>query len=179
MSPASESPQVESPQDGEHMVHIDVTRTEMTQLLLPGQTNNHGNAFGGQIMAWCDICAAVAAQRFCRGEVVTASMDQLAFRKPVKSGMVVVLRAQVNRSWGTSMEVGVRVEAEDPKVGRRVHCCSAYLTFVHLDENGRPASVPRLDPGVDGRRFDEAQARREARLSLRDTIRAQRAQRER
>jgi len=163
--------------DAPRVVHIDETRTEMTQLLLPGQTNNHGNAFGGQIMAWCDICAAVAAQRFCRGEVVTASMDQLAFRKPVKAGMVVVLRAQVNRSWGTSMEVGVRVEAEDPKVGRREHCCSAYLTFVHLDPEGRPARVPRLDPGGESRRYDEAQDRREARLSLRDTLRSRRAER--
>ena len=161
------------------VVPIQDTRTEMTQLLLPGQTNNHGNAFGGQIMAWCDICAAVAAQRFCRGEVVTASMDQLAFRKPVRAGMVVVLRAQVNRSWGTSMEVGVRVEAEDPKVGRREHCCSAYLTFVHLDETGQPAQVPRLDPGDELGRFEEAQTRRQARLALRDTLRARRAERER
>ena len=167
---APESPSV-------RQVHIRETRTEMTQLLLPGQTNNHGNAFGGQIMAWCDICAAVAAQRFCRGEVVTASMDQLAFRKPVRAGMVVVLQAQVNRSWGTSMEVGVRVEAEDPKVGRREHCCSAYLTFVHLDDAGHPAAVPRLDPGDETRRYAEAQTRREARLSLRATLRARRAER--
>jgi len=156
-------------------VPVEQTRTVMTQLLLPGQSNNHGNAFGGQIMAWCDICAAVAAQRFCRGEVVTASMDQLVFKRPVRRGMVVVLRAQVNRSWGTSMEVGVRVEAEDPKAGSRVHCCSAYLTFVHLDGHGRPAPVPRLAPGDDPRRFEEAQTRREARLSLRDRLEEGRA----
>lgn len=159
-------------------VAVATTRTEMTQLLLPGQTNNHGNAFGGQIMAWCDICAAVAAQRFCRGEVVTASMDQLVFRRPVRRGMVVVLRAQVNRAWGSSMEVGVRVEAEDPKAGIRQHCCSAYLTFVHLDADGRPSSVPTLDPGpepIDQQRYKEAGVRRESRLSLRDLIRAGRA----
>lgn len=156
-------------------VPVAQTRTVMTQLLLPGQSNNHGNAFGGQIMAWCDICAAVAAQRFCRGEVVTASMDQLVFKRPVRRGMVVVMHAQVNRSWGTSMEVGVRVEAEDPKAGTREHCCSAYLTFVHLDADGRPAPVPRLEPGDQARRFDEAQARREARLALRDRIRTGRA----
>ena len=155
----------------EVVVSIEQTRTIMTQLLLPGQSNNHGNAFGGQIMAWCDICAAVSAQRFCRGEVVTASMDQLVFRRPVRRGMVVILSAQVNRSWGTSMEVGVRVEAEDPKAGTRVHCCSAYLTFVHLDAHGRPAPVPRLEPGQDQQRFDEAQTRRAARLDLRDQIR--------
>ncbi len=155
----------------EVVVPIEQTRTVMTQLLLPGQSNNHGNAFGGQIMAWCDICAAVSAQRFCRGEVVTASMDQLVFRRPVRRGMVVMLSAQVNRSWGTSMEVGVRVEAEDPKAGTRVHCCSAYLTFVHLDAHGRPAPVPRLDPGIDRQRYEEAQTRRAARLDLRDQIR--------
>ncbi len=157
------------------VVPVDQTRTVMTQLLLPGQSNNHGNAFGGQIMAWCDICAAVSAQRFCRGEVVTASMDQLVFRRPVRRGMVVVLSAQVNRSWGTSMEVGVRVEAEDPKEGIRVHCCSAYLTFVHLGEDGKPAAVPRLDPGDQVGRFDEAQTRLESRLKLRSTMLAKRA----
>lgn len=151
-------------------IPVEQTRTVMTQLLLPGQSNNHGNAFGGQIMAWCDICAAVSAQRFCRGEVVTASMDQLVFKRPVRRGMVVVLRAQVNRSWGTSMEVGVRVEAEDPKAGSRVHCCSAYLTFVHLDGHGHPAPVPGVEPEPDARRFEEAQARREARLALRERL---------
>ncbi len=156
-------------------VPVEVSRTEMTWLLLPGQTNNHGNAFGGQIMAWCDICAAVAAQRFCRGEVVTASMDQLEFRRPVRRGMVVVLRAQVNRSWNTSMEVGVRVEAEDPKAGTRVHCCSAYLTFVHVDPDGKPLPVPDVKPEVDERRYEEAQHRREARLALRTRLRAARA----
>lgn len=85
------------------------------------------------------------------------------------------MRNQVNRSWGTSMEVGVRVEAEDPKAGTREHCCSAYLTFVHLDAEGRPAQVPRLEPGDQVDRYDEAQARREARLALRDRIRTRRA----
>ena len=88
----------------------DVSCVEMTQIVLPGDTNNHGTAFGGQIAAWCDICAAVAAQRFCRLPVVTASMDQLHFLQPVKKGMVVILRSQVNQAWKTSMEVGVRVE---------------------------------------------------------------------
>lgn len=147
----------------------DRTKTEMTQLLLPTHTNNHGNAFGGQIAAWCDICAAVAAQRLCRGPVVTASMDQLHFLRPVRQGMVIVLRARVNRTWRSSMEVGVRVEAEDPSSGSRVHCCSAYLTFVRLDGHGRPAPIPGVDLGGDPealRRWEEAEERREARLAV-------------
>jgi acyl-CoA hydrolase len=154
------------------------TTCEMTQIVLPGFTNAHGNAFGGQIAAWCDICAAVSAQRFARGPVVTASMDELHFLEPVKQGMVVVLRAMVNRSWRTSIEVGVRVEAEDPSTGQRTHCCSAYLTFVALGADGRPRAVPALDPGPDAaaqRRYTEAALRRDARLHMRDLRRRGRA----
>ena len=147
------------------------TKVEMTQLVLPTHTNNHGTAFGGQIAAWCDICAAVSAQRFCRAPVVTASMDQLHFLRPVRQGMVVLLRSQVNRSWSTSLEVGVRVEAEDPFSGATVHCCSAYLTFVALDAHGRPRNVPSIDFNENEvwmRRGKEASWRREARLKMRD-----------
>jgi len=143
----------------------------MTQIVLPTHTNNHGTAFGGQIAAWCDICAAVAAQRFARGAVVTASMDQLHFLLPVRRGMVVVLLGEVNRAWRTSMEVGVRVEAEDPATGARVHCCTAYLTFVGLDAEGRPRQLPALDVSGDevaARRFEEAGLRRAARLKMRE-----------
>ena len=149
----------------------DQTRVEMTQIVLPSNTNNHGTAFGGQIAAWCDICAAVSAQRFCRASVVTASMDQLHFLKPVRKGMVVVLRSQVNQAWGTSMEVGVRVEAEDPLSGAIVHCCSAYLTFVALDAHGSPRKIPKLDCASNDvweRRAKEAQWRRDTRLSMRE-----------
>jgi acyl-CoA hydrolase len=147
-----------------------VTRTEMTWIVLPTHTNNHDTAFGGQIAAWCDICAAVAAQRFVRGPVVTASMDSLHFLKPVKRGMVVALQGQVNRAWNTSMEVGVRVDAEDPTSGQRVHCCSAYLTFVALDGHGQPRPVPALDTAGDPEaelREREADIRRESRLAVR------------
>jgi acyl-CoA hydrolase len=152
-------------------VSPEVTRVEMTQLILPTHTNNFGNAFGGQIAAWCDIAAAVAAQRFCRGPVVTASMDSLHFMKPVRRGMVVVLLSQVNRSWRTSIEVGVRVETEDPMTGERKHCCTAYLTFVSLDGDGDPRPVPAVDCAGDPdaeRRFEEAQLRRDARLKIRE-----------
>jgi acyl-CoA hydrolase len=152
------------------MVRVEATRVEMTQIVLPTHTNNHGTAFGGQIAAWCDICAAVSAQRFCRAPVVTASMDQLHFLHPVRQGMVVVLRSMVNQAWRSSMEVGVRVVAEDPFTGEIVHCCSAYLTFVSLDTLGRPTPIPKLagdDDLVGRRRVKEAQWRRDVRLKMR------------
>ncbi len=147
------------------------TASVINHIVLPSHTNNHGTAFGGQIAAWCDICAAISAQRFSRGLVVTASMDELHFLAPIRRGMVVVLQSQVNAAWRSSMEVGVRVDAEDPATGARVHCCSAYLTFVGLDENGRSRAVPRLEIGGDPRaqrREREANERRSVRLEMRE-----------
>ena len=151
-------------------VPVHKTRTEMTQIVLPTHTNNLGTAFGGEIAAWIDICAAVSAQRLCHQPAVTASMDGLHFRRPVRRGMVVVLQSQVNRVWGSSMEVGVRVEAEDPTNGTRERCCTAYLTFVMLGPDGRPANAPDVDTAGDveaERRWEQAEIRREARLKLR------------
>ena len=150
-------------------VRPEQTRVEMTQIVLPSYTNAHGTAFGGQIAAWCDIAAAVAAQRFCRSPVVTVSMDQLHFLTPIRRGEVVVLRAQVNESWHSSIEVGVLVEAEHPTTGERSRCCTAYLTFVALDDEGRPRSVPHLDPGDDP---DNQRRAREARLKMREIRRS-------
>lgn len=151
-------------------VPVDVTRTEMTQIVLPTHTNNLGTAFGGQIAAWIDICAAVSAQRLCRAPAVTASMDGLHFLRPVRRGMVVVLKSQVNRVWRSSMEVGVRVDAEDPATGLREHCCTAYLTFVVVTPDGAPGEAPDVDPGDDphdARRWEQAEIRRQSRLELR------------
>lgn len=151
----------------------------MTQIVLPSHTNALDTAFGGQIAAWADICAAVAAQRFCRGPAVTASMDQLDFRRPVRKGMVVVLRSQVNRAWTTSMECGVRVETEHPFTGQREHCCTAYFTFVALDDSGQKRAVPELDCEGDAealRRFESAGVRRESRLEVRRWNRNRREQ---
>ena len=150
---------------------VEDSQVEMTELVLPSHTNNHGTAFGGQIAAWCDISAAISAQRFCRKPVVTASMDELHFLQPVKKGMVVILRSQVNQAWRTSMEVGVRVEAEDPFSGSIVHCCSAYLTFVALDAHGKPCAIPKLDCQENEEyilRGVDAQRRREARLQMKE-----------
>lgn len=146
------------------------TYVEMTQLVLPSHTNPLGNAFGGQIMAWIDVCAGVAAMRHARRIVVTASMDDLHFRHPVRLGQVVVLKAQVNRAFHTSMEVGVRVEAENPLTGEQVHASSAYLTFVALDETGCRIPIPELLPETpdEKRRYAEAAERRQVRLDRRN-----------
>ena len=143
------------------------TRVEMTQLVLPGVTNTHGTLFGGQLVAWMDTAASVAANRFCRADVVTVSIDELHFAQPIHLGDIVVLYAQVNQAWGSSMEIGVRAEREDPKTGERQHACTGFLTFVHVVD-GRPSRLPELEvePGQEQRAKD-AQARREARLNRR------------
>ncbi len=141
----------------------------MTQLVLPIHTNSIGTVFGGTVMSWIDIAGAIAAQRHSCSEVVTASIDQLNFIAPIHAGWVVNLRASVNFTSKTSMEIGVRVEAENPKTSELFHTASAYLTFVALGSDGRPKIVPGLDlkTDVEKRRFDAAQKRRELRLQNR------------
>ncbi|NCG20060.1 MAG: acyl-CoA thioesterase [Rhodobacterales bacterium] len=160
------------------VVHPSETRTEQTWIVMPGQCNSLNTVFGGQIMAWVDVAAAVAAQRFCRSSVVTAAMDQLLFRGPIQMGQIVVLQATVNWAGNTSMEVGVRVESEDPKAGTRTHSSTAYLTFVALDEQRNPISVPTLEPVTEDeiRRHDDASRRRELRLHIRAQDKARRRQ---
>ena len=142
------------------------TRVEMTQIVLPEHTNARGTIFGGQVAAWIDISAAISAQRFCRRSVVTASIDELHFLHPIHRGHIAIFQAVVNCAWKHSMEVGVRVEGEDPLTGQRTHTASAYLTFVALDEDGRPVGVPALDPQTPDelRREREAERRRARRL---------------
>lgn len=146
------------------------TRTEMTWIVMPGQANALGTVFGGQVMAWVDVCAAISAQRFTRTNVVTASMDEFQFRAPVKQGQIVVLQSQVNWAGRTSMEVGVRVESEDPLTGERRHTSTCYLTFVAIGEDGRPCVIPELRPASDDerRRHAQGQIRRERRLAARE-----------
>jgi acyl-CoA hydrolase len=151
-------------------VAVNDTNVEMTQIVLPSHANNHGTVFGGQMAAWIDICAAVAAQRFSRKAVVTASIDEIHFVQAVRRGMVVILKARVNQAWTSSMEVGVRVEAEDPRTGTTAHCCTAYLTFVAIDDDGRPIKVPTLETGTSENaqnRAHAAQQRRDHRLAMR------------
>lgn len=120
-------------------------------------------------MSWIDIAGAVCAQRHSNKEVVTASIDELSFIAPVYKGWVVNLKASVNFVSKTSMEIGVRVDAENPKTGETFHTASAYLTFVALGSNGKPAAVPELilETELDRQRNAEAAARREHRLLVR------------
>jgi len=150
---------------------VSASQVIMTQLVLPSHTNALGSIFGGTIMSWIDIAAAIAAQRHSNKEVVTASMDSLSFIAPVYKGWVVNLKASVNFTSRTSMEVGVRVDAENPKTGEVFHTASAYTTFVALGSNGKPTAVPELILETDDekRRFAAAQRRREQRLKNRTT----------
>ena len=141
----------------------------MTQLVLPIHTNSLDTVFGGTVMSWIDVAAAISAQRHSNREVVTASIDQLNFVAPIKKGWVVNLKASVNYVSKTSMEVGVRVDAENPKTSEYFHTASAYLTFVALGSDGKPALVPplELENDIEKRRFIAAQKRREERLARR------------
>jgi acyl-CoA hydrolase len=144
----------------------------MTELVLPGHTNALGTIFGGQVMSWIDIAAAIAAGRHARKVVVTASIDALHFVAPIKVGHVVHIRAMVNYSSTTSMEVGVRVDSENPVTGEVHHTAKAYLTFVALSEHGRPTPVPPVlaETPDEKRRFEQARLRRESRVKLAESL---------
>ena len=142
------------------------------------RANIMGNVHGGEIMKLIDTAAGIAASRHAGGPVVTASLDQMSFLHPVKVGDVVLVQASVNDVGRTSIEVGVRVEAEDILSGRRTHTSSAYLVFVALDERGQPRPVPGLVPETDAERHRQAEAkiRREHRLASAEAIRRRRDQ---
>jgi acyl-CoA hydrolase len=139
----------------------------MTQLVMPAHTNGpRGVLFGGVVMQWIDVCAGVAAMRHAAGPVVTASVDRLDFLSPINLGDVVLLQAQVNFAAHTSMEVGCRVETEDPRTRQRRYTTKAYLTFVAIDENGRPRPVApvQVESDEERRRWEAAAKRRTERL---------------
>lgn len=144
--------------------------SETSELMMPEHANNLGHVFGGVILSMMDKCAAIAAFRHSRASVVTASIDRVDFREPIHLGDLVVMRASVNYVGTSSMEVGVRVEAEDLLTGRRRHTNSCYLTFVAVDRNGRPIEVPALTPETEDevRRNLAAQERRRRRLEERE-----------
>jgi acyl-CoA hydrolase len=135
--------------------------------------NTAGNVHGGKIMHLCDEVAGIAAIRHCGMRVVTAGMDRMTFLEPVYVGQLVTFRAMVNAAWRTSVEVGVRVDAEDIRTGAVRHVSTAYLTMVALDDDGQPCPVPALEAETDEerRRQREAQWRRDNRLSERAAIR--------
>lgn len=145
------------------------SQVEMTEMVLPNHTNRLGNLLGGQLMHWIDICAAIASSRHTNRVCVTASVDKLNFIQPIKEGEVVILQASVNRAFTTSVEVGVKVTSENLLSGVRKHANSAYLTFVAIDDNGKPVPVPPVRPSstAEKRRFRDAARRRSERLRLR------------
>lgn len=142
------------------------SHVEMTEMVLPNDTNRLGNLLGGRLMHWLDIAAAIAAWRHTNRICVTASIDELNFIHPIKEGEVVILKASVNRAFHTSVEVGVKVLKENPATGERKHTNTAYLTFVALDDDGRPTAVPPVRPSTseERRRYRDAARRRRLRL---------------
>lgn len=159
--PAATSKKVDPPERP-----VSDSQVVMNEMVLPNDANMLGNVLGGKVMHLMDICAAMAAMRHCRKVVVTASVDHLSFHHPVKVGQLMILKASVNYADHTSMEVGVRIEAEHPLTGERRHTSSAYLTFVALDGQGRPTPVPKVVPMTEDekRRYRAARKRREERL---------------
>lgn len=141
----------------------------MTEYVLPQHTNALGGVFGGQIMAWMDLCAAICAQRHSGRMAVTAFVDDLKFEQPVRVGEVVRLEARTTATFRTSMEIEVIVEGEDATTGRHWPCVTARLTFVAIDETGKPAPVPPLLLDSDHVKASQAagEARRGARLATR------------
>jgi acyl-CoA hydrolase len=141
---------------------------ETRYLLMPHQANPQGTAFGGAIVAWIDMVAAMVAQRHCGKEVVTAGIDSLVFKEPIRVGDHVVLKASINYVGRSSMEVGVQVSREDPYSGNRAVATTAHLTFVALDENKRPTAVPPILPETEQekKRYENAKLRVKTRKEL-------------
>lgn len=145
-----------------------LSATTMTEIVLPQHANAVGTAFGGQIMAWIDICAALAAHRHCGRVAVTVSIDELVFLAPVHVGDIVSLRSRLNAVFGSSMEVAVELDVEYPETGERKRCVEAFATFVCVDQ-GRPTHAPPLltENDEDRQRALDAAQRRAERLKRR------------
>ena len=158
--------------------NVGESQHETSELMMPEHANNMGHVFGGAVLSMMDKCAAISAFRHSRNSVVTASIDRVDFREPIHLGDLVIMKASVNYAGRSSMEVGVRVEAEDLLTGRRRHTNSCYLTFVAVDRNGRPIEVPELVPETEDerRRYAAAQERRRRRLEERESEQRQKTE---
>lgn len=146
--------------------------TIMTQTVLPRDANSYGQLYGGKLVDWIDQIGAIVAVKHSESKVVTASIDSLHFLSPIHVGDIVTLHAWINYVGRTSMEVEVHVEVENPIKGERKHACTAYLTYVAIDDQGRPKEVPRLklETEEERRRFEEARKRREIRLKTKEQL---------
>ena len=145
---------------------ISDSKVEIAQVMMPEHSNAAGNVHGGYILKLVDQAGAIVAARHTHSNIVTASLDRLDFISPVYVGNLVFAKAACNFVSRTSMEIGVRVEAECLRTGTHTHVGSAYLTFVALDENDKPTQVPKLilETEDEKRRFEEARKRREIRM---------------
>lgn len=148
---------------------VSESKVEMAQVMFPMDSNMAGNVYGGTIMKLIDTAAGIAAHRHCRTNVVTASMDRLDFHEPIFMGELVILRASINFVGSTSMEIGVRVDAENLMTGKVRHTNSAYVTMVSLDENRKPTPAPKIvvETEDEKRRFEEGRVRAQRRKELR------------
>ena len=149
---------------------VSASRSELIEAVLPNDANALGTMLGGRVMHLIDIAGALAATRHANSYVVTASVDYLDFRFPIQVGEFIILRASVNRVFHTSMEVGVKVFAENPLTGEQRHTSTAYLTFVALDANRKPHRIPEVIPETEEekRRYRDAGDRRDYRLKMRN-----------
>jgi acyl-CoA hydrolase len=148
------------------------SRAQIVHWMGIGDANSAGNVHGGTVMKLCDEAAALSAIKHSRCRIVTAGIDRMAFLYPIQVGELVTFSASVNAAWRTSMEVGVRVDAENPRTGETRHTNTAYLTMVALDADGHPSPVPplRAESESEQRRLREAELRRANRLAERDEI---------
>jgi acyl-CoA hydrolase len=148
--------------------------SEYSELALPNDANGLGNMLGGKVMHLVDLAAAMAGLRHAHQPIVTASVDSLHFLHPVHIGELIILRSSVNRVFRSSMEIGVKVMTEKLLTGERLHTCSAYLTFVAVDQEGRAIAVPPVIPETEDeiRRYSQAGERREYRLAMRNRLKA-------
>lgn len=142
--------------------------TEMNELVLPNDTNTFGNLMGGRLLYWMDICSAMAAQKHCSNVVVTASVDNVSFKRSIKLGEVVTIQAKVTRAFNTSVEVRMEIFAQNLPQATKIKTNEAYYTFVAIDALGKPKTVPELIPETPDELvlFEEALRRREMRLIL-------------
>ncbi|MBS0603896.1 MAG: acyl-CoA thioesterase [Verrucomicrobia bacterium] len=141
---------------------------DQTSVVYPNDLNPYGTLFGGRVLELCDRLAGVVARRHCGRVCVTLGVDSVRFLAPAKHGDTLVFKASINRVWRTSMEIGLKVFAEDFRTLDRIHIVSAYFTFVALDDHLRPVEICPVIPetGEEKRRFDQAEERRKMRLNL-------------
>ena len=152
----------------------DESAVEMREMVMPTDTNKHGTIFGGKIMSWIDIAAAMAAERHCNNPVVTAHISDIDFISPINVGFHVSIKASINYVGRSSMIVGVRVDSENPYTGEKKKTTKAYVTFVAIDESGKANEVPRLTPITDDekRRYENAKERALSKKNLSEKLKS-------